>query len=86
MLDLDGARNLIAAPTELVEAAEQGTPPASEAASTAIVAFVHDEAARRGIELSIPDSPTVDGLKAAADALGMLPSDIARKTEDARMG
>jgi len=54
--------------------------------STAIVAFVHDEAARQGIELSIPDPPTVDELAAAADALGMLPSDIARKAEDARMG
>jgi len=59
---------------------------APEAASTAIVAFVHDEAARQGIELSIPDPPTVDELAAAADALGMLPSDIARKAEDARMG
>jgi hypothetical protein len=56
-----------------------------EAVSTAIVAFVHDEAARQGIELSIPDPPTVDELKAAADALGMKPSDIARKAEDARM-
>ncbi len=57
-----------------------------EAVSTAIVAFVHDEAARQGIKLSIPDPPTVDELAAAADALGMLPSDIARKAEDARMG
>ncbi len=57
-----------------------------EAVSTAIVAVVHDEAARQGIELSIPDPPTVDELKAAADALGMLPSDIARKAEDSRMG
>jgi hypothetical protein len=57
-----------------------------EAVSTAIVAVVHDEAARQGIELSIPNPPTVDELAAAADALGMLPSDIARKAEDARMG
>jgi hypothetical protein len=83
--DLEGARNLIAALTELVEAVEEGTPPASEAASTAIVAVVHDEAARQGIELSIPDPPTVDELKAAGDALGMLPSDIVRQAEDARM-
>ncbi len=59
---------------------------AAAAASTAIVAIVHDEAARQGIELSIPDPPTVDELAAAADALGMLPSDITRKAEDARMG
>jgi len=84
--DLDGARNLIAALAELVEAVEEGTPPASESVSTAIVAVVHDEAARQGIELSIPDPPTVDELKAAADALGMLPSDIARKAEEARQG
>jgi hypothetical protein len=69
----DGARALIAALTELVEAVEEGTPPASEAVPTAIVAFVHDEAARQGTELS-------------TGALGMLPSDIARKAEDARMG
>jgi len=50
------------------------------------MAFVQDEAARQGIELSIPDAPTVDELKAAAAALRMLPSDIARKAEDARMG
>ncbi len=84
--DLDGAHDLIAALTELVEAVEEGTPPASESVSTAIVAVVHDEAARQGIELSIPDPPTVDELKAAADALGMLPSDIARKAEEARQG
>jgi len=30
--------------------------------------------------------PTVDELKSAADALGIKPSDIARKAEDARMG
>ncbi len=59
---------------------------AATAASTAIVAFVHDEAARQGIEVSIPDPPTVDELAAAADALGMLPSDIARKAEEAPLG
>jgi len=31
-------------------------------------------------------TPTVDELASAADALGMLPSDIARKAEDSRMG
>jgi hypothetical protein len=83
LLDLDGALSLIAALTDLVEAAEEGTPRVG-AVSTAIVAVVHDEA-RQGIELSIPDPPTVDELAAAADALGMLPSDIVRKAEDARL-
>jgi len=68
------ARALLAA-CDLAEGA------AADAVSTAIVAVVHNEAARQGIELSIPDPPTVDELKAAADALGMLPSDIVRKAE-----
>jgi len=78
------ARRLARALLAACDLAEGVTAP--ESASTAIVAFVHDEAARQGIKLSIPDPPTVDELAAAADALGMLPSDIARKAEDARMG
>ena len=54
--------------------------------STAMVTFVHDEAPRQGIELSISHPPTVDELKAAADALGMKPSDIARKAEESQPG
>ena len=78
------ARRLARALLAACDLAEGTT--ASRAVSTAIVAIVHDEAARQGIELSIPDPPTVDELAAAADALGMLPSDITRKAEDARMG
>jgi len=77
------ARRLARALLAACDLAEGAT---ARAVSTAIVAIVHDEAARQGIELSIPDPPTVDELKAAADALGMKPSDIARKAEEARMG
>ncbi len=83
-LHVPDARRLAWALLAACDLAEGTT--ASRAVSTAIVAFVHDEAARQGIELSIPDPPTVDELKAAADALGMKPSDIVRKAEDARIG
>jgi len=110
--DLEGARNLIAALTELVEArgghamttitnrhgfiVEDG----GDWIRVTLPDWLTPDQHRRfegeldgifppgsqGIELSISHPPTVDELKAAADALGMKPSDIARKAEESQPG